>query len=181
MSLYKAEANADLEFSFPDGLTRQDLDQQGVKLPKGMAFVDLVIERNEDVLLVEIKDPSHANSPEKDRNKYLKRLQDNSVLTEELTPKARDSYTYLHIMQRDDKPIKYIVLVGIDAFDDQIQKALLANFKDRLLADIRCECDEPWKRQHIFDCAVMSVAIWNDRFKDWPIKRLSAAIAPAGA
>lgn len=182
MVLYKAEPNADLEFSFPDDLIWQELDQQGVKLPKGMAFVDLVIERAEDVLLVEIKDPSHTRSPEKERNKYLKRLQDNSILTEELTPKVRDSYTYLHLMQRDDKPLKYIVLVGLDAFDDQMQKALLGNFKNRLLADIRCECAESWKRQHISDCAVMSVAIWNDLFKDWPVTRhiALAAAAPAG-
>jgi len=180
MRLYKAEDNADLQFAFPDGLNWEELDKQNVKLPVTMKFVDLVIEREKDVLLIEIKDPSHASSPEKERASYFKRLQDNSVVTQELTPKARDSYTYLHLMEKDTKPFKYIVLIGLDAFDEQAQKALLGGFKDRLLADIRCESFEPWKRRHIEDCVVFSVAGWNKQFPAWQISRLSK-LAPAGA
>ena len=44
MKLYKAEENADLEFSFPDEAKWDELDKQGVKLPVQMIFVDLVIE-----------------------------------------------------------------------------------------------------------------------------------------
>ncbi len=101
MPIYRAEAEAELLFSFPDGLTWSELDKQGVKLPVKMKFVDLVIERERDILLVEIKDPSHSRSPDKERNSYLKRLANNSVLADELTPKARDSYLYLHLMERD--------------------------------------------------------------------------------
>lgn len=179
MRRYKAEENADLEFSFPQELLFDELDKQGVKLPVKMKFVDLVIEREKDVLLIEIKDPSHANCTEKERVSYFKRLQDNSVLTQELTPKARDSYIYLHLMQRDEKPFKFIVLIGLDAFDDLKQKALLGTFKNRLLTDIRCESFEPWKRQHIADCAVFSVQGWNKQFPQWQITRLSKAV-PAG-
>ena len=72
MKKYKAEANAELEFSFPDELVWSELDQQGVKLPERMRFVDLVIEREQDVLLVEIKDPSVAKCPEQHRQDYFK-------------------------------------------------------------------------------------------------------------
>ncbi len=177
MIFYKAEKDADLQFSFPDDLQWDELDKQGVKLPEKMKFVDIVIERENDTLLVEIKDPSHARSPDTERNSYLKRLKDNSVLTKDLTPKVRDSYTFLHLMERDTKPFKYIVLVGLDAFNSETQKALLGGFKDRLLTDIRCEATEPWKRQHIADCLVMSVSIWNQNFPVWPIIRISAATA----
>ena len=172
MKTYKAEENAELLFGFPDEVKWYELDRQGVKLPVRMKFVDLVIEREADVLLVEIKDPSHSKSPDKERNSYLKRLSDNSVLTQELTPKVRDSYLFCHLMERDGKPFKYIVLVGLDAFDPTQQKAVLAGFKDRLIADIRCEAYEAWKRKHIEDCAVLSVETWNQIFPDWPIKRL---------
>lgn len=157
MKSYRAEENAELLFEFPDEVEWDELDKQGVKLPVRMKFVDLVIERDADVLLVEIKDPSHSKSPDKEQNSYLKRLSDNSVLTQELTPKARDSYSFLHLMERDGKPFKYIVLIGLDAFDPSQQKAVLAGFKDRLMADIRCEAYEAWKRKHIADCAVLSV------------------------
>ena len=83
-------------------------------------------------------------------------------------------------MERDGKPFKYIVLVGLDAFDAKQQKAVLAGFKDRLIANIRYEASEAWKRKHIEDCAVLSVETWNQTFPDWPVTRLAAA-NPAGA
>ncbi|WP_292995143.1 hypothetical protein [Nitrosomonas sp.] len=177
MKSYKAEENAELLFEFPDEVQWDELDKQGVKLPVHMKFVDLVIERDADVLLVEIKDPSHSKSPNKERNSYLKRLSDNSVLTQELTPKARDSYSFLHLMERDSKPFKYIVLIGLDAFDPMQQKAVLIGFKDRLMADIRWEAYSAWKRKHIADCAVLSVETWNQQFPNWPVTRLDSAVA----
>ena len=80
-------------------------------------------------------------------------------------------------MERDTKPFKYVVLVGLDAYDPNQQKALLTGFKDRLLADIRCETDTPWRRHHIADCVVLSVDIWNKTFADWPVARVGAAAA----
>ena len=171
MQTYRAEQTAELLFNFPDGLSWSELDKQGVKLPVRMKFVDLVIERDTDILLVEIKDPSHSRSPDNERNTYLKRLSDNSILTQELTPKARDSYLYLHLMERDGKPFKYVVLLGLDAFDPEHQKAIMFGFKDRLLADIRQESFEAWKRKHIADCLVLSVESWNKTFPDWPLRR----------
>ena len=67
MQIYRAEENAELVFHFPDGLNKEELDKQGVKLPVQMKLVDLVIERENDILLVEIKDPSHSRSQEQDR------------------------------------------------------------------------------------------------------------------
>jgi len=145
-------------------------------------FVDLVIERDKDILLVEVKYPSHSRSQDKERNSYLKRLTDNSVLTQELTPKARDSYLYLHLMERDSKPFKYVVLLGLEAFAPAIQKGLLGPFKGRLLADIREESFEAWKRKHIDDCIVLSVESWSQHFPEWPLRREppAAALAPQG-
>jgi hypothetical protein len=172
MTTYKAEKSAELVFTFPDHLNWEELDRQNVKLPERMKLVDLVIERDADRLLVEIKDPSHSRSPDHEREKYFKRLSDNSILTEDLTPKARDSYTFLHLMEQDDKPLIYIVLIGLDAFDSAKWKALLFGFKDRLLRHIRCEAYKPWKRKHIADCLVLSVDAWNRQFPDWPLSRI---------
>jgi hypothetical protein len=177
MKKYKAEPNADLEFSFPHDLNWEELDKQDVKLPLQMKFVDLVIEREKDILLVEIKDPSNDKVPHQERINYFGRLADNSILTQELTPKARGSYTFLHLMKRDTKPFTYIVLIGLDAYAPVQQRALLTGFKDRLLADIRCEAAEPWLRHHIADCMVVTVEIWNTTFANWPVTRLSKLAA----
>lgn len=182
MPVYRSEETAELLFNFPDELNWIELDKQGVKLPVKMKFVDLVIERDQDILLVEVKDPSHSKSKDQDRNAYLKRLRDNSVVSQELTPKARDSYLYLHLMERDGKPFKYVVLLGLDAFEPETQKGILFGFKDRLLADIREESFEPWKRKHIADCVVLSVDSWNQQFPNWALLRTAPITAtnPAG-
>ena len=164
----------ELVFTFPDETNWMELDEQGKQLPIGMALVDLVIERDADCLLVEIKDPSHTKSPEKEQKKYLKRLRDDSVLKNELTPKARDSYTYQHLMKRDAKPFVYVVLLGLDAFSNEIQRGVLNNFSDRLYGSLRNESHEPWKRTHVTQCLVMSIDAWNDRFTKWPVKRVPA-------
>ena len=65
---------------------------------------------------------------------------------------------------------------GLNGYDQSRQVALLGNFKNRLLTDIRCESYEPWKREHIADCAVFSVETWNKKFPNWQIARLSAAM-----
>jgi len=169
---FKAEDTADLEFEFPKTLLWEELDAKGKVLPQNMKFVDIVIERESDILLVEIKDPSNIHSPEKEQKKYSKRLINNSVLKKELTPKARDSYSYMHLMERDTKPFKYIVLLGLDAYDDSVQKLILTGFKDRLMADIQNE-GQGWKRKYIKDCAVLTVEHWNKAF-DWPLTRISA-------
>ncbi len=172
MQSYRAEKKAELEFKFPDELQWEELDKQGVKLPEQMKFVDLVIERDDDVLLVEIKDPSISRSSDVARNSYLKRLRNNALISEELTPKARGSYLYLHLMERDQKPFIYVVLLGLDAFDHDVQRAVMTGFKDRLLANIREESFEAWKRKHIADCVVLSVESWNKHFPDWPLTRV---------
>ena len=177
MTKFKAEAGAELEFDFPDDLNWMELDVQGVALPYRMKFVDLVIERKKDILLVEIKDPCHSKAPVAERKRYVKRLSDNSILKQELTPKARDSYTYMHLMKRDNKPFKYIVLLALDALDQPGVIPLLSGFKDRLLHNIRNE-GQGWKRHYIQDCVVLSVAQWNRHFGDWPIVRLSTVIPP---
>lgn len=172
MKRYKSEANSDLEFQFPDTLLYEELDKQGVRLPK-MKLVDFYIIRTNDILLVEIKDPSNAKVPPDERKRYLERLKNDELISNDLTPKARDSYTYLHLMKKDDKPFKYIVLLGIDAYQPNDQHAILGTFKDRLLNSIRQESYEPWKRKHIADCFVMSVDVWNARFPHWKVTRLS--------
>ena len=163
----------ELGFNFPDELKWEELDRQGAQLPQGMSFVDLVIERETDVLLVEIKDPSHSSAPEEERHLFLRQNKSDDYIRTRLVPKCRDSYTFLHLMERDGKPFKYIVLLGLEAFSTEQQKGLLGTYKDRLFGRVKQETDLPWKRNHIKDCAVLTVEKWNSVFGDWPVTRIS--------
>jgi len=163
----------ELHFTFPDDLNWIELDKRGNKLPIGMMFVDLVIERDLDILMVEIKDPSHTRTPKSNRTQYLLELKSNEKISKELTPKIRDSFTFMHLMKKDIKPMKYIVLLGLDAFDIKTQKELLGNFKDRLFRNIKQEADVPWAKEYLQDCMVMNIDIWNTSFPQWQVTRIS--------
>ncbi len=173
MKIYKSETNADLEFHFENDPHYEELDRQGTTLPK-MKLVDFWIERDNDILLVEVKDPSNYSCPPKNRQEYLARMKGNELIANELVPKVRDSYTYMHLMDADKKPFKYIVLLGIDSYPTNEQKAVMGTFKDRLLNKIRRETQEPWKKHYIQDCFTLSVETWNQRFPEWKVVRLSA-------
>ena len=164
----------DLAFSFPENVEWIVLDKRDAPRPSGMAFVDIVIKQNHRVLLVEIKDPSHSQAPDHARTEYMWRIQSNALICDELTPKARDSYTYLHLMALDSKPFVYVVLLGLDAFDNE--KALLIGFKDRLLQRIRHEAETPWKRNYIEDCTVLTVDTWNASFPEWHVQRIPTTV-----
>lgn len=162
----------ELHFTFPDELEWNEHDAEGLKLPQGMKCVDVVIELEDEYIFVEIKDPSDSQTPGLAQRKYLTKLRTNEILFQELTPKARCSYTRLHLMELDNKPIRYVVVLGLDAFDSDLQKSLLGNFADRLFGSLYNEMDVPWKRSFISECVVLSVDGWNERYSDWPIERI---------
>jgi len=172
MDKFKTERDSDLEFSFPKDLKWEELDAEGRPLPEKLNLVDIVIERENDILLIEVKDPSNGDAPEERRSAYAERLRNNSVLTQDLVPKVRGSYLFLHLLERDDKPFTYVVLLGLDAFDQAMQLGILAGFKDRLVGNIQNE-GPGWKKKYISECAVLSVDMWNRTFSEWPIERLS--------
>lgn len=172
MNIYKED---ELHFSFPKTLNWQELDEKGATLPEGLKLVDLVIERENDILLVEIKDPSCSIIPAEYRPDLDKYLLNGKLLKHELTPKARDSYTFLHLMELANKPLKYIILLGLDAYELELNPALLLTFKDKLVGCVLCETKMPWKRLYIADYIILSLETWNKTFADWPVTRIAPA------
>lgn len=162
-----------LEISFPDSLNVIKFDEEVKKKPQKMKFLDFIINDKKIITLIEIKDPSDSRAFDENRQSFLNKLKGDTLISEELVPKCRDAYIYLHLMKMDEnKTFKYFVIIGVDAYPTQDQ-ALLPSFKDRLLTKILHETDQPWKRQYIKDCAVMSIDTWNKNFPNWPIKRIT--------
>jgi hypothetical protein len=169
----------ELKFDFSTAMHVEKLDEKGKNLPEGMMFVDFVLEEVEQLIMLEIKDPScrpKANDfkaegrIQKNREKFIKELSKDAWIAEKLTPKARDSYTYLHLMERDTKPIIYVLLIGSENLSP-LDPALLAAFKDRLLTRLRQEADQPWARLYVYDCFVLTEKTWNLVFPQYPLAR----------
>jgi hypothetical protein len=103
------------------------------------------------------------------KNQKGGKIQDRTLIAQELTPKARNSYSLLHLMQRDDKPMLYVFLLG--AAKISIDPPLLLIMKERLLESLRQELDQPWARQYITDCLVLTETTWAHAFPAYPLLR----------
>ena len=169
----------ELLFDFSGAITSEKLDAPGKPLPEGMKLVDVVVEEDARLLLIEVKDPSAkpkgagphaAASIQKERRAFLKEVQEDSLISKHLTPKARDSYTFLHLMGRDDKPMRFVVLLG--AAELKLEPALLIGFKDRLLARLRKESERAWVKEYVADCLVLTEATWAMAFPKYSLTRV---------
>ena len=167
------EGSFELTFDAP----ADRLDAPGRTQPEGMKLVDLVVEQAESILLVEIKDPSSPEIPDRARASRLaafaESMRGEELIAHGLVPKARDSYCFLHLMRRDTKPMIYVVLLGLEAHEHEA--ALLLGFKDRLLKRLRHEADRPWKRQYIKDCVVLTEKRWPEVFPEHELRRVPDA------
>ena len=160
----------DLEFDFAGAVRVARVDVQGVKAPQGMQLVDILVEEKQRALLIEVKDPSFATAPQRERKEFAKKMRGKELIHDELVPKARDSYTFLHLMAQDSKPFLYVVVLGLKELADEA--ALLATFKDRLLRRLRKEAEKPWVRQYVTDCIVITPEQWSTHFPDYALTRI---------
>jgi hypothetical protein len=159
----------ELQFEFFGASSVERLDVQGQPRPQGMALVDFVVEESSRTLLIEIKDPSQQPVPERERQRFTRAMQHQTLIYEELVPKARDSYTFLHLMERATQPFVYVVVLGLERL--AVDPALLSNFKDRLLQRLRHEAQDPWQRHYIADCVVVRPATWSIHFPAYALSR----------
>ena len=118
--------------------------------------MDLVIEEGSRLLLVEVKDFVKTNPGTKSVGE---------VVTKEWVPKARDSYSYLHLMERDDRPITYIVLVCEPQNLGQFEE--LDTLGAAILRRCRHEAEEPWRRQYIEECVAVTPVEWDRHFPQY--------------
>ena len=169
----------EFEFDFTAAKAVEKLDDPARQRPQGMQLVDFVLEEERHLIMVEVKDPSCKAKGgssvadaaiEKSRAEFVKKVQKDTLIADELTPKARDSYSYLHLMKRDSKPILYAFLLGADKLS--LDPALLLGFKDRLLARLRQETDQPWTRHYVTDCVVLTEQTWGAAFPQYPLTRM---------
>ena len=157
-----------LEFDFTAAAQVERLDLPGTPLPHGMALVDFVVEEGRRTLLIEIKDPEGTPAPYRAEalREFVKKMEGDGLIHQEIVPKARDSYTFLHLMARDRPGLILVCVLGVGTPDP----ALLGSFKNRLLRRLSKETAVPWVRQYVKDCVVLTPDMWASVFPDYPLK-----------
>lgn len=143
----------ELTFTFPATWKAERFDVPGQALPKHISPVDFVVETNDKMFFIEVKDPSTTMAPPSEQHGFLKKMQTDELTHQELVPKARTSWSYLHLMDRTPKPIVYIVAIGAERLS--VQPLLWMSLADKLRKRLAHEADEPWKKPYVQECLVV--------------------------
>ena len=163
----------DLEFHFQNVINAMKFDQMESSLPNyhgidEMHRVDFIVELENSILFVEIKDPECPNCTEESKQKFYTKIQ-NGKIYDTFASKFIDTFLYRWAEEELTKPIHYISLVtGLDEaqtlnFAEQIEKKLPPLGKNV----------PRWKKKLFNSCLVFNFETWNAINEQWPVIRVS--------
>ena len=162
----------DLQIALPTGAVGRKFDDDTTHgLSHCMKAVDFIVELEDRVLFVELKDPDHPSSQQKNREKFIRRFLSGQIDTD-LKTKFRDSFLYEWASGRVSKPIYFLVLIGASTLSD----ADLLTRTDALKRQVPVmgPNDSPWKKPLVAGCAVMNLSAWNTALPQFPASRIAA-------
>ena len=164
----------DLSFTFPEEWQAEHFDQPGRPTLKHFQPVDFVVETAERMFFIEVKDPSATQAPDIQRQRFLQQMQSKELTHEQLVPKARTSWAVLSLLQRIQKPITYIVVIGAEQL--QVDPALWLHLTDKLKQRLNKEIDIPWPRPYIQACIVLPASDLPQHLPGVSVRRLTGGL-----
>lgn len=133
-----------------------------------MKAVDFIIESNDRIFFLEIKDPENPKASPKNSMTFIQDFKA-ARLDSDLKYKFRDSFLYEWAADSIHKPIYYLILVAIAS----LSEPELITSSDRLKREIPvAKPSGIWKRAILNDCMVFNIATWNKHFPQYPISRV---------
>lgn len=164
----------DLEIDFTDAIDAIVFDQMKADKPGyhgigQMHRVDFVVELEEAILFVEVKDPGNPKAQAEGLAKFHGELQD-GTLSDTFAAKFIDTFLYRWAEERLHKPVHYVSLVTLE------DSELLPNFSDEIARKLppMGKAVPRWKRQLAENCQVFNIELWNQSFPKWPAARIQA-------
>ena len=164
----------DIEIEFTNAIDAMIFDQMKTDQPDyhgigEMHRVDFVVEFDDAIVFIEVKDPANPKAQEKGLRKFQKELND-GTLSSTFAAKFTDSFFYRWAENKLSKTVHYLSLVTLES-------EVLPNFSDEIAKKISPlgKSSSRWQRHPIQNCQVFNIETWNDNFPKWPVTRLVAA------
>ncbi|WP_257265110.1 hypothetical protein [Endozoicomonas sp. ONNA2] len=129
--------------------------------------VDFVVELEEAILFVEVKDPGYPRAQKEGLEKFHNEIE-NGTLSSTFANKFIDTFFYRWAERKLTKPVHYLSLVTLDL-------ELNANLTDEITAKMppAGRAVDRWQRSIYENCQVFNLEIWNENFPKWPATRIS--------
>ena len=162
----------DLQIALPENARARKFDGPQHGLSHCMKAIDWIVELEDRLLFIEIKDPERPGAPPEEREKFLKRLQ-RGVLDEDLKYKYRDTFLYEWASERIGKPIDYLVLIAMSNLDAPLLLARTDALKQKL--PLNGPPTGTWRRSIVDGCAVLDIETWNRKLPSFRVERISSS------
>ncbi|MDE0013268.1 MAG: hypothetical protein OXU36_19140 [Candidatus Poribacteria bacterium] len=158
-----------LQITFPaDAQVRKFDDSSSHGLPC-MKAVDFIVEEEDKLWFIELKDPEHPSALERDRAKFVSKFK-SGALDDDLKYKYRDTFLYEWASKRTSKPIQYCVLIGIEHLTEADLLARTEDLARKL--PVHGPPSKVWRRSIVATCLVFNLAAWNRQLPQFPIARV---------
>ncbi len=163
-------SEGDMRFDFSKALSCKKFDNNDHGLSHCMKAVDFILESDDKIYFVEVKDPQHPSARNLEEN--INSIISGNLVKNILVPKCRDSFLYEYAMDNISKPVLFLVLIGLDS----LSAADLSNQTDKLKKHI--PIDGPsgisWPKRFIEGCMIMNLQTWNKHITQFPVSRISS-------
>jgi hypothetical protein len=163
----------DLEIDFTNAIDAMVFDQTDADQPNyhdigEMHRVDFIVEFDDRIVFVEVKDPEHPKARKHGLQDFFRELFD-GTLSSTFASKFIDSFLFRWAEDKLSKTVFYYSLVTLEA-------ELLPGLSEEIAQKLSPAGKESyrWKRHPIKNCQVFNIDTWNESFPKWPARRLSA-------
>ena len=162
----------DLRFDFTQSLDAIKFDSFAKASPDGRAFsnwskVDFIVEREDGIYFIEVKDPARPNKADKGNELFLNKIE-KKTLGKKYFNKYMDTFMFRWAEGKLDKSIYLVALITLETgLLDSIERQIESNFKH-----LKKESNR-WQRQPMAGCLVLNLKTWEETFPEWPIRRNS--------
>lgn len=161
---------ADLQITLPAAVTGRKFDDGATHgLSHCMKAVDFIVELENRLFFVELKDSENPHALATDRNTFIRKFL-SGQLDADLKTKYRDSWLYEWAEGRAKKPVIYLVLLGASTLSDAELLVRTDALKRQL--PMTGPSDRQWKNPFVAGCAVMNIAAWNKALPQFPVSRV---------
>ena len=156
----------DLIFDFTSSIGAEKFDDNAIHGTKStMKKVDIIIEEDDKIIFLEVKDPDMPGAV--NPNKLKQDLQ-GGCLIPELAGKYRDSLLFTRLRGGYDKPISYVVLISMESLDD----ALILNKTDVLRSAIPIS-HRQWNEDSAASCIILKLDAYKKVYGNESVWRAS--------
>jgi len=140
---------------------------------QSMPRVDFIVEMEDAIYFVEVKDPGRPDAEDVGGTKLLKKIVE-GTLEASLIEKYLFSFFFRWAERRLEKSVHYVSLITLES---PLLQPIIDGL-DRKLANLSKKSVR-WGREPLVSCQVHNIETWAVNFPDWPVTRMATAAVGA--